>query len=64
MLPLGEGLVSIPPPELFTGVVSILVTCHPLCELTEYTVVGTASSSASTVGMPVTSSDDPQALFS
>lgn len=35
------------------------VTCHPLCMLTEYTVVGTASPPASAMGMQAVSSDAP-----
>ena len=61
VLPLGEGLVSIPLPELFTGE----CTESPVtrCVSSEYTVAGTALSSASTVGIPVISSDAPQAVF-
>ena len=40
------------------------LTCHLLCGLTKYTVVGTALSPVSTLGMLAVSPGVPQALFS
>ena len=40
------------------------VTFHPLCELSDYTVVGTALSRTLTVGMPATGPGVSQVLFS
>ena len=39
------------------------VTFHPLCRLSDYTVVGTALNPTLTVGMPAFGPGDSQALF-
>ena len=62
--PLREEPLSISPLELSTSSVLCGVTCHLLCWLTKYTVVGTALGPTSTVGMPAISPGVTQALFS
>ena len=63
-LPLGEKPRSVPHWELFTCEHPLLCSFHPLCRLTNYTVVGTALSPTLNVGTLVIGLGIFQALFS